>query len=129
MAPITSRVGSILRICPRQRLQSLSAPAIAAQRRGRADIVQNVAGEHDETPKWDSPFRDEDSKPTTRVPDWGKYMSKRPEATNKVFSYFMVGSMGLLTAAAAKATVQGASRELLSANLWSVVVENEWWWS
>lgn len=116
MAPITSRAGSILRLCPRQRLQALSARPIAAQRRGRADIVQRVAGEQDETPKWDSPFRDEDSKPTTRVPDWGKYMSKRPEANNKVFSYFMVGSMGLLSAAAAKATVQGASREPSSAN-------------
>ena len=36
-------------------------------------------------------------------------MSKKPESSNKVFQYFMVGSMGLLTAAGAKATVQGAS--------------------
>ncbi|KAL8694841.1 MAG: hypothetical protein Q9218_000600 [Villophora microphyllina] len=106
MAPLTCRAGSIFRTCPRQRLSTLPAPAVAAQRRGKADIVQNVAGEHDHTAKWDSPFRDDVSKPTTKMPDWGKYMSKRPEANNKVFSYFMVGSMGLLSAAAAKATVQ-----------------------
>lgn len=33
-------------------------------------------------------------------------MSKSSETTNRVFQYFMVGSMGLLTAAGAKATVQ-----------------------
>lgn len=34
-------------------------------------------------------------------------MSKRGETSNKTFQYFMVGGMGLLTAAGAKATVQG----------------------
>ncbi len=34
-------------------------------------------------------------------------MAKGGETSNKVFSYFMVGTLGLLTAAGAKATVQG----------------------
>lgn len=34
-------------------------------------------------------------------------MSKRGETSNRTFQYFMVGGMGLLTAAGAKATVQG----------------------
>ena len=41
------------------------------------------------------------------MPNWGDYMSKQPEISNRVFSYFVVGSMGLLAAAGAKATVQG----------------------
>ncbi|KAL8737554.1 MAG: hypothetical protein Q9181_001568 [Wetmoreana brouardii] len=107
MAPLTSRATSILRSCPRQRLPALSASAISAQRRGRAEsAVEYAAGEHEETPRFDSPFRDADSKPTTQIPSFGTYISKRPESANKVFSYFMVGSMGLLSAAAAKATVQ-----------------------
>jgi ubiquinol-cytochrome c reductase iron-sulfur subunit len=34
-------------------------------------------------------------------------MSKSSETTNRVFQYFMVGSMGMLAAAGAKATVEG----------------------
>ncbi|KAK6352751.1 hypothetical protein TWF696_004753 [Orbilia brochopaga] len=45
-------------------------------------------------------------KPTTRIPDWGYYKSNKSEDSNKVFGYFMVGTMGALSAAAAKATVQ-----------------------
>ena len=39
-------------------------------------------------------------------------MSKRGETSNKTFSYFMVGAMGLLSAAGAKATVQGRAAQL-----------------
>lgn len=44
------------------------------------------------------------------IPDFGKYMSNKGEGKNKVFSYFMVGTMGALSAAGAKSTVQGMSR-------------------
>lgn len=37
-------------------------------------------------------------------------MSKKGETHNKTFQYFMVGTMGLLAAAGAKATVQGEHR-------------------
>jgi len=42
-----------------------------------------------------------------KVPSFGKYMSRRSEPANRVVQYFMVGSMGVLAAAGAKATVQG----------------------
>ncbi|KAF3936170.1 hypothetical protein ABW19_dt0202473 [Dactylella cylindrospora] len=45
-------------------------------------------------------------KPTTTIPDWGYYKSDKSESSNRTFSYFMVGTMGALTAAGAKATVQ-----------------------
>ncbi|KFA65210.1 hypothetical protein S40285_01473 [Stachybotrys chlorohalonatus IBT 40285] len=40
-----------------------------------------------------------------KVPDFGKYVSGTSANTNLVFSYFMVGTMGALTAAGAKSTV------------------------
>ncbi|KAL9001795.1 MAG: hypothetical protein Q9188_005238 [Gyalolechia gomerana] len=106
MAPLTSRTSTILRACPRQRLSALPSSICSAQRRGRADMVQRTAGEKDETPHFESPFRGENENPTTKIPSFADYMSKKPETSNKVFQYFMVGSMGLLTAAGAKATVQ-----------------------
>ncbi|KAI4088419.1 MAG: hypothetical protein LQ348_000793 [Seirophora lacunosa] len=107
MAPLTSRASSLIRACPRQRLPALSAAATSThQRRGRADIVEKTSGQYDRTPKFESPFRDEESVPSTRIPSFANYMSKKPQTSNKVFQYFMVGSMGLLTAAGAKATVQ-----------------------
>ncbi|KAL8713007.1 MAG: hypothetical protein Q9220_002867 [cf. Caloplaca sp. 1 TL-2023] len=106
MAPLASRAGSVLRTCPRQRLSALSASVTSTQRRGKADIVDRTAGEYDRTPHFESPFRDEDSRPTTKIPSFANYMSKKPEGNNKLFQYFMVGSMGLLSAAGAKATIQ-----------------------
>ena len=56
---------------------------------------------------FDSPFKNTYDNPTTKVPSFSQYMSKRGRDSNLVFQYFMVGSMGLLAAAGAKATVQG----------------------
>jgi hypothetical protein len=42
---------------------------------------------------------------TTQVPDYTPYTKGTSDASGRAFSYFMVGSMGLLTAAGAKATV------------------------
>lgn len=108
MAPLTSRGPSILRACPRQQLPALSASAVAAQRRNKTSLVEQASNQYDRTPKFESPFRDEEKVPSTKIPSFAAYMSKKPETSNKVFQYFMVGSMGLLTAAGAKATVQGA---------------------
>lgn len=41
---------------------------------------------------------------TPHVPDYTKYTKQR-EAASRTLSYFMVGSMGLMTAAATKSTV------------------------
>lgn len=47
---------------------------------------------------------------TTKIPDFSKYRSSKGANSNLVFQYFMVGTMGALTAAGAKATVQGTYR-------------------
>ena len=58
---------------------------------------------------FDSPFvsKPKDKVDFDKIPNFAAYRSKSGENTNRVFQYFMVGSMGLLTAAGAKATVQG----------------------
>ncbi|PVH16366.1 cytochrome b-c1 complex subunit Rieske, mitochondrial [Candidozyma duobushaemuli] len=41
-----------------------------------------------------------------KQPDFSSYLNERSESKNKNFTYFMVGSMGLLSAAGAKSTVE-----------------------
>ena len=45
------------------------------------------------------------SAPTTQVPDFNPYTKGTTEAAARAYSYFVVGSMGLITAAGAKSTV------------------------
>jgi hypothetical protein len=54
---------------------------------------------------FDSPFKGAGA--TARVPSFAAYRNKKNEMGPKVFSYFMVGTMGALSAVGAKATVQG----------------------
>jgi ubiquinol-cytochrome c reductase iron-sulfur subunit len=96
----------MLRLCPRRQLLAVPAKSVVAQRRGITDTVKNAGGEYERTSAVNNPFKS-DSNPTTKIPSFAKYMSKRGEMSNKTFQYFMVGSMGLLTAAGAKATVEG----------------------
>ncbi|QSZ30319.1 hypothetical protein DSL72_004841 [Monilinia vaccinii-corymbosi] len=42
----------------------------------------------------------------SKIPDFSSYRSKKSGGSNLVYQYFMVGAMGALTAAGAKATVQ-----------------------
>jgi len=107
MAPLTTSSRTLLRASSRQPLRCVSLALSAQQRRCKADIVERTAGEYDRTPKVEPPFRTSDDNPTTKIPDFKKYMSKKGETSNKTFQYFMVGGMGLLAAAGAKATVQG----------------------
>lgn len=116
MKPFTFKPGAMLRLCPRRRLPTLPAAFLATQRRGKADIVGRTSGEYDETPAFQSPFKS-DSNPTTKIPSFAKYMSKRGEISNRTFQYFMVGGMGLLAAAGAKATVHGTKPLHLYAEL------------
>ena len=73
-------------------------------------MIREAAGEYDKTPSFNSPFRTTTAykdQATTKIPNFGAYMSKKNETSNKTFQYFMVGAFGLLTAAGAKAAVQG----------------------
>lgn len=54
---------------------------------------------------YSSPFKGETK--GSKIPDFGKYVSGAGENKNKLFSYFMVGALGAVSAAGAKSTVQG----------------------
>lgn len=43
----------------------------------------------------------------SNIPDFSKYKTSGGEGSTKLFSYFAVGTMGAISAAAAKSTVQG----------------------
>jgi ubiquinol-cytochrome c reductase iron-sulfur subunit len=53
---------------------------------------------------FESPFKGESK--SSRVPDFSKYMSKGKGNSNALISYFMVGTLGAISAAGAKSTVQ-----------------------
>ncbi|KAG9234632.1 putative cytochrome b-c1 complex subunit Rieske, mitochondrial [Amylocarpus encephaloides] len=59
----------------------------------------------DATSSFDSPFRGMGNDKASNIPDFSNYRSKQGTKSNLVFQYFMVGTMGALTAAGAKATV------------------------
>ncbi|KAI0013036.1 ubiquinol cytochrome reductase transmembrane region-domain-containing protein [Xylariaceae sp. FL0662B] len=59
---------------------------------------------NDAAGSYSSPFKGESK--STKIPDFGRYMSKGSANTNLLFQYFMVGTMGAITAAGAKSTVQ-----------------------
>jgi ubiquinol-cytochrome c reductase iron-sulfur subunit len=56
---------------------------------------------------FDSPFKG--AQDSTKIPSFAAYRNKGGETGPKVFQYFMVGTMGALSALGAKATVQGRS--------------------
>ncbi|KAI9857619.1 MAG: hsp70 nucleotide exchange factor fes1 [Vezdaea acicularis] len=101
MPPLASAAGTGLRTCLRQQLPAVRASTVSLQQqRGKASEVSA-------TSSFESPFRGVgSSQQTTNIPDFSKYRSKRGQDGNKVFQYFMVGTMGLLSAAGAKATIQ-----------------------
>ena len=72
---------------------------------------------------FDSPFKG--TADSTKIPSFAAYRNKNGEQSTKVFQYFMVGSMGALSAVGAKATVQGkttppATSANSTAELWRI---------
>ncbi|KAL2015685.1 hypothetical protein VTK56DRAFT_5020 [Thermocarpiscus australiensis] len=53
---------------------------------------------------FESPFKGESK--SSKMPDWSKYMAKgSTPGSNALFSYFMVGTLGAISAAGAKSTI------------------------
>ncbi|KAK4126478.1 ubiquinol cytochrome reductase [Parathielavia appendiculata] len=53
-----------------------------------------------------SPFTFKGQSKSTEIPDFSKYISKKQASSNALFSYFMVGTLGAISAAGAKSTIQ-----------------------
>lgn len=107
MPPLSKTAAPLARTWTRHALPTVkpTGASLAVQKRGRADHSPVSAAQSDV----DSPFHRSGGtmRDTTNIPSFGKYKSGRDEITNRVFQYFMVGSMGAITAMGAKATVQG----------------------
>ena len=102
MAALSSASRTVLRALPRSSLPSVPVRALSTS----ASKCQPT----DTSSSFDSPFKGIGNSSTTKIPDFSKYRSKNSTNSNIVFQYFMVGTMGALTAAGAKATVQGTCR-------------------
>lgn len=102
---LTSASTALLRACTRQQLPTnvvRSAAIAAGQQRGVANAGVKSS--------FESPFgSSHETSSTLKIPNFKKYKSNQSPSANKVFSYFVAGSMGLATAVGAKATVQGTS--------------------
>lgn len=96
MAPLTTAARAIAR--------STSSTSTTARTAAAAvRCLSSTPARADAT--YQSPFKGEPS--TTRVPDFSHYASKASPNKNLVYSYFMVGAMGAVTAMGAKSTIQG----------------------
>ncbi|KAL2070728.1 hypothetical protein VTL71DRAFT_13754 [Oculimacula yallundae] len=98
MASLTSTSRTLLRSLPR------STNALSV----RAAALSTSAAKRDNTTtsSFDSPFRGMGNDAGSKIPDFSNYRSKSSTNSNLLIQYFMVGTMGALTAAGAKATVQ-----------------------
>lgn len=95
MPALASTAGKLVQSCARQQLPAVRASCAAVQKRSV-------------TSSFDNPFQGT-TENTTRIPSFDKYKASGSETKNKLFSYFMVGTMGAVSAMGAKNTVQGAS--------------------
>ncbi|EXJ78622.1 ubiquinol-cytochrome c reductase iron-sulfur subunit [Capronia coronata CBS 617.96] len=115
MRPVPASAGSAVRSWTRHTLptSATSSSRVAAtasiptttssqQRRLQSDQIASKGS------SYQSPFTTTKAKKydTTKIPSFKHYQARTPAVTNRVFQYFMVGTMGLLSAAGAKATVQ-----------------------
>ena len=98
MAPLPTLSRAVARTAATARL-----PTTTAVRAVSSSPALRAGGGDSST--YSSPFRGESK--STRVPDFSKYMSKGSGAGNALFGYFMVGTLGAISAAGAKSTVQG----------------------
>ncbi|KAI6376048.1 hsp70 nucleotide exchange factor fes1 [Pyricularia grisea] len=96
MAPLTTATRAITRCA--------ASPSKAVTTAARA-LSTTPAQNGSSGASFSSPFRGEQK--STQIPDFKKYMAPKGSSTsNAVFSYFMVGAMGAISAAGAKSTVQ-----------------------
>lgn len=124
MRPLTTSAGSALRTWTRHSLPSQTTrhatPSLTAalpkQLQQRRQQQTGAAGAPHSVSTFDSPYgRTSEAEPVSaKIPSFKAYMSRNSETTNRVFQYFMVGTMGMLAAAGAKATVQGMEETHIS---------------
>ena len=101
MAPLTIASRALARGISR----SSTNPCVAATAAARS--LTTTPQRDAASGTYSSPFKGETR--GSKIPDFSKYRAKNSAGTNLLFQYFMVGTMGAITAAGAKSTVHGAS--------------------
>jgi ubiquinol-cytochrome c reductase iron-sulfur subunit len=115
MAPLTTAASRAL---ARQASRSCRVPsATAAAVRPISSTTQLNAAD---SSSYSSPFKGETK--GSNIPNFGKYFNNGSSSTNQLFSYFMVGTMGAVTAAGAKSTVQGAFVRIMTPLLFTYAI-------
>ena len=94
MAPLTNASRTFVRSVPRCCKPTLPVRALST-----------TPARNDASASYESPFKGESK--ASKVPNFGHYMAKSSGNTNLMFQYFMVGTLGAITAAGAKSTIQG----------------------
>ncbi|RDW80732.1 cytochrome b-c1 complex subunit rieske [Coleophoma crateriformis] len=101
MASLTASSRTLLRSMPRSTaglpLRALTTSTSLSRAAAPTDAPSS---------SFESPFRGMGGDRSSKIPDFSHYRSKAGSSSNLLFQYFMVGTMGALTAAGAKATVQ-----------------------
>lgn len=101
MPALASTTRAIARSWTAHQLPAARATAAAAAQSRSISEVHSSSS-------FDSPFKGTGASTTTKIPSFAAYRNKSQGETGpKVFSYFMVGTMGALASLGAKATVQG----------------------
>ncbi len=98
MAPLATASRVLARSAPR----CLCRAPVTATAGFSTSVARRDSGA---SASFESPFKGESK--ANDVPDFGHYVSKKPGNSNLLFQYFMVGTMGAITAAGAKSTIQG----------------------
>lgn len=96
MAPLTIASRTLARSAARCASRTVPACAMSTTAVARSDASASYS----------SPFKGNESK-GNKIPNFGHYISKTAGNTNQLISYFMVGTMGALSAAGAKSTIHG----------------------
>ncbi|KAF5599401.1 cytochrome b-c1 complex subunit rieske mitochondrial [Fusarium pseudoanthophilum] len=84
-------------------LRTAAKPAVPAVRALSTTAVRTDSAS---ASAYSSPFKFKGESKGAQIPDFGKYVSSGDETKNKLYSYFMVGALGAVSAAGAKSTVQ-----------------------
>jgi hypothetical protein len=113
--PLSSR--AMLRCLPRTTTPLTAARCLSASHiQKRPDVVNP-------TSSFDSPFKGMGGDQSSKVPDFSHYKGKSGSNTNQLFQYFMVGTMGALTAAGAKGVVEGKKTDIGTCKVYGVPVK------
>ncbi|KAF4952146.1 hypothetical protein FGADI_6942 [Fusarium gaditjirri] len=95
-------------------LRTAAKPAIPAVRALSTTAVRTDSAS---ASGYSSPFKFQGETKGSQIPDFGKYVSPSGETKNKLYSYFMVGALGAISAAGAKSTVQACWHDVQDGQL------------